>query len=157
MAVEHFDDIDTQILEILQNEGRLTNVELASRVGLTPPPTLARVKRLEEAGVIGRYAAVLDQRALGLPVTAFVHVIHKEHTKETSDAFLKAVNELPEVLECHHIAGDEDFLLKVVAANPLDYEHFVLEKLTAIDGIQRVKTTFVLSSPKNETALPIRS
>ncbi|MEO7454515.1 MAG: Lrp/AsnC family transcriptional regulator [Fimbriimonadales bacterium] len=155
--MEQFDEIDSQILEILQNEGRLTNVELASRVGLTPPPTLARVKRLEEAGVIARYAAVLDQRALGLPVTAFVHVIHKEHTKETSDLFLAAVHKLPEVLECHHIAGDEDFLLKVVAASPLDYEKFVLEKLTAIEGVQRVKTTFVLSSPKSETAIPVRS
>lgn len=155
--MEQFDDIDAQILQILQNEGRLTNVELASRVGLTPPPTLARVKRLEEAGIIARYAAVLDQRALGLPVTAFVHVIHKEHNKETSDAFLRAVGDLPEVLECHHIAGDEDFLLKVVAASPPDYEHFVLEKLTAIEGVQRVKTTFVLSSSKNETALPIRN
>jgi DNA-binding Lrp family transcriptional regulator len=155
--MEQFDEIDGSILSILQNEGRLTNVELASRVGLTPPPTLARVKRLEEAGLIRRYVALVDQVALGLPVTAFVHVIHKEHNQETSTAFLKAVAGLPEVLECHHIAGDEDFLLKVVAASPLDYEKFVLEKLTAIEGVQRVKTTFVLSSPKSETAIPVRS
>jgi Lrp/AsnC family leucine-responsive transcriptional regulator len=155
--MEQFDEIDGMILKILQNEGRLTNVELASRVGLTPPPTLARVKRLEEAGLIARYVALVDQEKLGLPVTAFVHVIHKEHNQETSRAFLAAVAGLPEVLECHHIAGDEDFLLKVVAASPLDYEKFVLEKLTAIEGVQRVKTTFVLSSPKSETAIPVRS
>lgn len=155
--MEQFDNIDRAILEMLQNEGRLTNVELASRVGLTPPPTLSRVKRLEEAGLIRKYVAVVDQEKLGLPVTAFVHVIHKEHTQATSKAFLEAVEVLPEVLECHHIAGDEDFLLKVVAASPLDYEKFVLEKLTAIEGVQRVKTTFVLSSPKNETAIPVRN
>ncbi|MDQ2985351.1 MAG: Lrp/AsnC family transcriptional regulator [Armatimonadota bacterium] len=155
--MEQFDDTDRTILTMLQNEGRLTNVELASRVGLTPPPTLSRVKRLEEAGLIRKYVAVVDQEKLGLPVTAFVHVIHKEHTRATSEAFLAAVDLLPEVLECHHIAGDEDFLLKVVAASPLDYEKFVLEKLTAIEGVQRVKTTFVLSSPKNETAIPVRN
>jgi DNA-binding Lrp family transcriptional regulator len=155
--MEQLDSIDKAILEILQNEGRLTNVELASRVGLTPPPTLARVKRLEEAGLIRRYVALVDQERLGLPVTAFVHVIHKEHNQATSNRFLEAVQRLPEVLECHHIAGDEDFLLKVVAASPLDYEKFVLERLTAIEGIQRVKTTFVLSSPKGETAIPVRS
>ena len=81
--MEQFDEIDGMILKILQNEGRLTNVELASRVGLTPPPTLARVKRLEESGLIDRYVALVNQEKLGLPVTAFVHVIHNEHNQET--------------------------------------------------------------------------
>lgn len=152
----HLDAIDRQILETLQLEGRITNAELAQRVGLSPGPTLARVNKLEAAGLIRGYAAHLDHARLGLPVTAFVSVIQKSHGKPESESFLQAVQSLPEVLECHHIAGEEDYLLKVVAANPSDFEHFVLEKLTAIETVQRVKTTFVLSTQKATTAIPIR-
>jgi len=100
--------------------------------------------------------ALVDQTRLGRPVTAFVSVILESHKRKTSLDFIRAVQKLPEVLECHHIAEDEDFLLKVVAAHPADYEAFVLEKLTKIEGIEKVKTTFVLSSSKMETAIPIR-
>jgi Lrp/AsnC family leucine-responsive transcriptional regulator len=150
------DRTDYKILAILQRDGRITNAALAKRVGLTPAPTLARVKKLEAAGYIRRYVALLDPARLGLPVTAFVSVILESHRRKTSDDFRAAVAKLPEVLECHHIAGDEDFLLKVVAASPGDYESFVLGKLTKIGGIEKVKTIFVLSSSKLETALPIR-
>ena len=151
------DAIDRALLRHLQEDGSLTNVELSARVGLTPAPTLERVRRLERDGFIRRYVALVDQRKVDRPVTAFVSVILESHKLENSLRFREAVAGLPEVLECHHIAGDEDFLLKVVAASPLDYEKFVLEKLTAIEGVQRVKTTFVLSSPKSETAIPVRS
>jgi DNA-binding Lrp family transcriptional regulator len=150
------DEVDLSILDILQRDGRITNFDLAKRIGLTPAPTLARVKKLESFGYIRRYAALVDQVKLGMPVTAFVSVILESHKKKTSLDFMKAVNELPEVLECHHIAGDEDFLLKVVASSPGDYEAFVLEKLTKVQGIEKVKTTFVLSSPKLETSIPVR-
>lgn len=149
------DAIDFMILDILQHEGRVTNADLAQRVGLTPAPTLARVKKLEESGHIKRFVALVDQAKLGMPVTAFVSVILESHRLSTSQEFVKAVQALPEVLECHHIAGDEDFLLKVVAASPADYESFVLEKLTKIGGIEKVKTIFVLSSSKLETAIPL--
>ena len=154
--MERLDSIDRRILAILQKEGRITNAELAQRVGLTPAPTLARVHKLEASGFIRRYVALLDPARLGLPVTAFVSVILESHKKKTSENFREAVQNLPEVLECHHIAGDEDFLLKVIAASPGDYEAFVLEKLTRIAGIEKVKTTFVLSSSKLETAIPVR-
>ena len=150
------DTRDRRILATLQREGRITNAALAERIGLTPAPTLARVAKLEVAGYIRCYVALLDQKKLGLPVTAFVSVILQSHKRKTSEDFRAAVQKLPEVLECHHIAGDEDFLLKVVAASPGDYEAFVLEKLTKISGIEKVKTTFVLSSPKLETAIPVR-
>jgi DNA-binding Lrp family transcriptional regulator len=149
------DTVDLKILTILQTDGRITNSELAHRIGLTPAPTLARVKKLETEGYIRRYAALADQAKLGIPVTAFVSVILESHRKPTSIAFVEAVQELPEVLECHHIAGEEDFLLKVVAASPGEYEKFVLEKLTKVKGIEKVKTTFVLSTAKLETALPV--
>lgn len=150
------DTLDLQILNILQSEGRITNSELASRIGLTPGPALTRVNKLETAGFIKRYVAVVDRDALGLPVTAFVAVIMREHGRAASDSFQQAVDSIPEVLECHHIAGEEDYLLKVVAASPADFERFVLEVLSEIPAVQRVKTTFVLSTTKNETSIPVR-
>lgn len=151
------DAIDRQILDILQKDGRITNAELATRVHLTPAPTLNRVHKLEEQGFISGFAAIVDRRKVGLSVTAFVSVIMKTHGRESSSAFLEAVKDLPEVLECHHIAGEEDYLLKVVASSPQDYENFFLNKLSMVPDVQRVKTTIVLSSPKCETAVPIRS
>lgn len=155
MVSMSLDAVDRSILRILQEEGRITNVDLAQRVGLTPGPTLARVNKLEGSGVISRYAAIVDREALGLPVTAFVSVILKTHNLEASRAFVAAVSAMPEVLECHHIAGEEDYLLKVVAANPGDYEKFVLEQLSSVEAVQRVKTTIVLSSPKCTTEVPV--
>lgn len=149
------DAIDLRILDHLQRDSSLTNAALAERVGLTAAPTLERVRRLEREGYIRRYVALLDARRLGKPVTAFVSVILESHKLANATGFRQAVQRLPEVLECHHIAGDEDFLLKVVAASPEEYERFVLEKLTRIRGIEKVKTIFVLSSPKLETAIPL--
>ena len=149
------DTVDLKILHILQREGRITNFKLAKRIGLTPAPTLMRVKKLEEAGYIKRFVALLDAQKLGLTVLAFVHVILEAHNRKTTLDFMHAMQRVPEVLECHHIAGDEDFLLKVVASSPAEYEEFVLEKLTKVGGIEKVKTTFVLSSAKLETAIPV--
>lgn len=151
------DSHDEIILAILQTEGRITNAELASRIGLTPGPTLARVNKLESAGFIQGYSARVDRPSVGYPITAFVSVILQSHNKASNDAFLMAVRDMPEVLECHHIAGEEDFLLKVVAASPSDYETFVLERLTSVVELQRVKTIFVLSSPIDRTAVPINA
>lgn len=151
-----WDTADIEIVRILQNEGRITNAELAQRIGLTPGPTLARVHKLESAGILKKYVGLVDREKAGLPFTAFVSVIMRAHTKDAAHAFLSAVEGLPEVLECHHIAGAEDYLLKVVAASPADYETFVLEKLMEIPDIQRVHTTIVLSSPKCETAVQVR-
>lgn len=148
--------IDYSVLAILQQDGRITNAELAQRVGLTPGPMLARVSKLEASGYIQGYTAILNRDALGLSVTAFVSVIMKSHDRPSSEAFVAAVMDLPEVLECHHIAGEEDYLLKVIAASPADYERFLMESLSPIDTIQRIKTTLVLSSPKNKTTIPIR-
>jgi Lrp/AsnC family leucine-responsive transcriptional regulator len=149
------DPVDLKILALLQRQGRMTNFKLAKKIGLTPAPTLMRVKKLEQAGYIKRFVALVDPGKLGLPVLAFVHVILEAHNRKTTLDFMQAMQKFPEVLECHHIAGDEDFLLKVVAASPAEYEHFVLEKLTRVGGIEKVKTTFVLSSSKLETAIPV--
>ena len=151
------DSVDLKILAVLQREGRITNFKLAKKIGLTPAPTLMRVKKLEEAGYIRKFVALVDANKIGLPVVAFVHVILEAHNRKTAIDFMQAMLKIPEVLECHHIAGDEDFLLKVVASSPGEYENFVLEKLTKVGGIEKVKTTFVLSSSKLETALPVSS
>lgn len=150
------DTIDRRLLEILQLDGRITNVDLARAVDLTPAPTLERVRKLEVAGYVKGYTALLEASKLGYGTMAFVSVVLRSHTYETSVRFRDACDRIPEVLECHHIAGDEDFLLKVVAADPSDYERFVLETLTRIPGIEKIKTTFVLSSSKLSTRIPIR-
>lgn len=150
------DATDARILETLQEEGRITNAELAQRIGLSPGATLARVSKLEASGLICGYTAIMNRQGLGLPVTAFVAVILRSHGRQESADFLEAVKALPQVMECHHIAGDEDYLLKVVASDPTDFETFVLDQLTSIPAVQRVKTTFVLSSPKVSTVIPIR-
>jgi DNA-binding Lrp family transcriptional regulator len=149
------DAIDRKILTLLQEDGAMTNTGLAKKVGLTPAPTLERVRKLEREGYIRKYVALVDQARLGKPVTAFVSVIMKSHGQQTDSSLRKAVAKLPEVLECHHIAGQEDYLLKVIAASPTDYERFVLGRLMKIAGIEKVKTTFVLSSSKLETKIQV--
>lgn len=149
----HFDAIDARILNLLQDDGAMTNSDLAERIGLTPAPTLERVRKLEREGYIRKYVALVDQGRLGKPVTAFVSVIMRSHGQQTDASLRKAVGRLAEVLECHHIAGEEDYLLKVVAASPTDYERFVLDKLMKVPGIEKIKTTFVLSSSKVETRI----
>ena len=149
--MSHYDATDARILNLLQEDGAMTNADLAERVGLTPAPTLERVRKLEREGYIRKYVALVDPGKLGKPVTAFVSVIMRSHGQQTDESLRKSVARLPEVLECHHIAGEEDYLLKVVAASPTDYERFVLGKLMKIPGIEKIKTTFVLSSSKLET------
>lgn len=149
------DPIDRQILRILQQNGRMTNAALAEAVGLTATPMLQRMKKLEQRGVITGYVALVNPRAVGRGVTAFVHVKQTEHRIANHKRFLQTVAGFSEVLECHHIAGEEDFLLKVVVRDISEYEHFLLHRLSKIPGIDRVKTTFVLSTGKAETAIPI--
>ena len=149
------DDIDRQILRLLQADGRMTNAALADAVGLTATPMLARIKKLEQAGVIQRYAAIVDRQAVGCGTLAIVEVKLSEHRLATHNRFIEVVAEFPEVLELHHVAGEEDFVLKVVVPDIEQYEHFLLHRLNRVQGIDRVKTTFVLSTKKAETAIPI--
>lgn len=147
------DDIDRKILRLLQEDGRMTNAALAEAVGLTPTPMLQRIRKLELSGAIVRYSAVVDPAKLGRPVTAFVAVTLKGHKLAYHERFLRLVESLPEVLECHHVAGEEDFLLKVAARDLAEVERFLLRKLSTSDVIGRVKTTFVLSSSRVSGAI----
>ncbi len=146
--------VDSQILEILQRQGRIPNVQLAAEIGLSPPAVLERVRKLEERGIIERYVALVDNKKVGLGTVAFVAVSLNLHQKDSIENFHRFVSECGKVLECYHIAGIEDYLLKIYSRDIDDYERFLLDTLTKIEGIDKVKTMFVLSTLKRDTALP---
>ncbi len=157
MAVStiELDTIDRTILELLQRDGRMTNAALADVVGLTAPPMLQRVRKLEEAGVIQRYTAVVDPSKIGRPILAFVHITLKDHGLQNHKKLVGIVGRLPHVLECHHIAGEEDILLKVSLKGIGEPEHLLLEEISASGLVGRIKTTLVLSSYKSNAPIPV--
>jgi len=149
------DSLDRRILTILQGQGRIPNKQLAEEVGLSPPAVLERVRKLEERGIIERYVALVDHKRIGLGTVALVAVslnLHQKNSIENFHAFIKGCEN---VLECYHIAGVEDYILKVYTHDIDDYEHFLLNELTRTKGIDKVKTMFVLSTLKRETAMPL--
>jgi len=148
------DKIDKQILDILQEEGRISNAELARRINMSPPPTLERVKKLERNGIIQNYVAMTNPAKLGLNCFTYVEVTLVRHGREGVERFIKSITDLNEVMECHHITGGADFLLKVASKDIPDYEAFVLHKLTALPEVQHLKTMVVLSTLKLETKMP---
>lgn len=148
------DAIDREILRLLQANGRMTNAALAEAVGLTPTPMLQRMRKLEQAGVIARYAAVVDPAKVGRPVLAFILVTLTSHDPGVHDKLLGQIQEMPEIVECHHIAGDEDFLLKVAMRDIPELER-LLFRLGRSGVIARIKTTFVLSSGKAGGPIPV--
>ena len=155
IAMSKLDNIDRRILRMLQRDGRLQNVELAERVGLSPSPCLRRVKMLEEAGVIERYVAVLDAAKIGMGLTFFARVWLRGQDAETVDQFTEEVQRLPQVVECHLMAGDCDFLLRIVAADIDAYRKFQVDHLTRIKAVQSVKTEIPMQKIKLTSELPI--
>ena len=151
----HLDELDVQLLAILQADGRITNADLAKKVGLSPPSVLQRVRLLERAGLIRGYHALLDAERLGLRVTALAMISLSLHQEQPIERFRKSVQEIPEILECYHVSGEFDFLLKISVKDIRSYEQLIREKLSKIKGIQQIKTSFVLSTPKYTTQLPI--
>jgi Lrp/AsnC family leucine-responsive transcriptional regulator len=152
----HLDNYDKRILEVLQQEGRISNQELADRIGLSPSPCLRRVRALEESGIIAGYRAVLDARRLGLNLIAFLSISMDRHTPERFENFDKIVTELPEVLECSLITGrDADYQLKVVVRDMDAYQDLLLNKLTRIEGVSGVHSSFVLRQVVERTVLPV--
>ncbi len=149
------DNIDRRILRMLQRDGRLQNVELAERVGLSSSPCLRRVKMLEEVGVIERYVAVLDASKIGVGLTFFARVWLRGQDSETVDQFVEEVKRLPQVVECHLMAGDCDFMLRIVAADIDAYRKFQVDHLTRIKAVQSVKTEIPMQQIKLTSELPI--
>jgi Lrp/AsnC family transcriptional regulator, leucine-responsive regulatory protein len=151
----HLDETDVQILNLLQNDGRITNAELAKRVGLSPPSVLQRVRALEKAGLIRGYVAILEPERLGLRITALVMISLSLHQEQPIERFRRAIQEIPEINECYHVSGDFDFLLKVVVRDMRAYEIFLREKLSKIKGIGKITTNFVLATNKQTTQIPL--
>jgi Lrp/AsnC family transcriptional regulator, leucine-responsive regulatory protein len=151
------DATDKKILEILQDNGRITNAKLAATIGISPPAMLERVRRLETAGVISRYTSILDREKIGLEVMAIVSISLALHQLESIDRFQEHLLALDEVLECHQVTGEDDFILKVVLDDIKSYSEFTMKKLATIPGIQSFKSSFVLSTIKNSQCLPIKT
>ncbi|EJZ21277.1 Lrp/AsnC family transcriptional regulator [Rhizobium sp. Pop5] len=151
-----FEPGDIRILKALQSEGRLTNQELAERVGMSTSPCWRKVKRLEEAGVIRGYQAVVDRRAVGLGVLAFVRVQIDTHSHDEAERFEREVGELEAVIACYSVAGEADFLLQVVAADLDSYAEFAMTVIRRLPGIKEMHTMFVLKDIKASTILPVQ-
>jgi Lrp/AsnC family leucine-responsive transcriptional regulator len=152
---EPLDVIDRKILAVLQENGRISLADLAVRVALSPSPCLRRIRRLESAGVIARYVAVIDQAKVGLPISVFVSIKLESQRVEALERFKKAIAKWPEVLECYLMTGPRDYLLRIVVADLEAYEQFLKQKLTRIDGLASIESSFALEQTKYSHTLPI--
>jgi Lrp/AsnC family leucine-responsive transcriptional regulator len=155
MLARALDAVDRKILVQLQANGRMSLAELADKVGLSASPCLRRVRMLEKAGVISRYVAVLDQRAVGLPVSVFVSIKLERQKQDALDRFAKAIERWPEVLECYLMTGPRDYWLRVVVPDLAAYERFVKQKLTRLEGIASIESSFALEQVKYTNVLPV--
>jgi Lrp/AsnC family transcriptional regulator, leucine-responsive regulatory protein len=151
----HLDAIDLRILAELQQDGSLTNVELAKRVHLSPSPCLVRVKALESTGVIQRYVALADAKAVGLGLNVFISISLKEQAKDSLAEFERCIAEHEEVMECYLMTGDSDYLIRVAVRDIAELERFILEQLTPIPGIEKIRSSFALKQVRYKTALPL--
>jgi len=149
------DAIDWRILHLLQEDARLTNVELSRAVNLSPSPCLARVRALEAAGFISRYVTVLDPLKLGLQVSVFIQVRLERQIEPSLEAFEKAMLERPEVMECYLMTGDADYLLRVVVPDIQALQQFIVNFLSRVQGVGNIQSSFSLKQVKYQTALPL--
>lgn len=147
--------IDRKILRALQEDGRMTIQAVAERVGLSASPCLRRIRQLEEAGLISAYSAIVDQKAVGLPVSVFISIKLERQRSRELDRFADAIRAWPEVMECYLMTGQFDFLLRVVCADLAAYEAFLREKLTQLEGVGSIESSFSLAQIKYSRVLPI--
>lgn len=149
------DPIDRKILEILQTNGKITNAQLAQEVGLSPAPTLERVRKLENNGYIKSYHAEVDTEKLGMGVSIFLLVTLASHKKSQVMAFVEKINKVEEVVECHHITGTGDFLLKILTKDIQSYQSIILDKLVEIEEMGNMQSMVVLSTFKDSKVMPV--
>ena len=150
-----WDAIDRRILEVIQEEARISNAELATRVGLSPSPCWRRVRALEDAAVIRRYVTLVDAEAIGLPINVFATVTLEKQVERALERFERAVAERPEVMECYLMTGEFDYLLRIMVPSLGAYERFLMDHLTRIEGIASIKSSFALKQVRYKTALPL--
>lgn len=149
------DAIDKKILEILQQDARITNAQLAKEIGLSPAPTLERVKKLENMALIKSYHAELDKEKLGLGVSIYLLVSLSSHKLNQINTFVEKINKIKQVTECHHITGSGDFMLKIITEDIPAYHKLILETITQIEEIGNMQSMIVLSTYKNSKVLPL--
>jgi DNA-binding Lrp family transcriptional regulator len=155
-SLDTLDELDLDILKILQEDGRISNADLARQVNLSPPAVHARVRRLEKQGFIRQYTALLAPEKVGYDMLCIVHMSLTRHEQTQVEAVRVAIEAMPEVLECYHLTGEFDYLMKVVIRNREDLARFVLQRLTSLPGIGRIQTGIVLSAVKSTTVIPLR-
>ena len=153
----HFDIIDVRILNVLQEDAQISNAELAQHIGISPSPCWRRVKRLEKEGVIKRRVTLLDPAIVGLPVSVFVRVSLERQIESALETFENAVLSRSEVMECYLMTGDSDYLLRVVVADLVAYERFMIDHLTRINGVASINSSSALKQVKYRTALPLET
>ena len=154
MATE-LDKIDLQILKILQQNGRITNLQLSNEIGLSPAPTLERVRKLENLGYILSYHALVDEEKLGLGIKTFIQVSLDFHQIDTIQTFLNEIQEIKEITECHHVTGQCDFLLKVYVKDIKSYEQLIMQKISRISVVKTFQTMIIMSTNKKEPTVPL--
>jgi DNA-binding Lrp family transcriptional regulator len=153
--LEQLDEMDKEVLRLLQEDGRMSIAELARRVNLSTPGLQKRLKKLEQKGVIDRYVTLINREALGLDLLCFAQVTLTHHQPECASNFCTRVQGLPEVLECHYLAGEFDYLLKFVVSNHQHLEKLLREKIIPIPGVDKIRTSIVLNEVKASTSLPL--
>lgn len=149
------DVTDRKILDILQANSNITNAQLAQEIGLSPAPTLERVKKLEQSGIIKSYHALINHGSVGLGVSTFVMVSLKGHNKENMERFIKAIASIPEIVECHHVTGQADFILKIICADIPAYQNLMLEKVSNIEVVDNMQSMVILSTFKDSKVVPL--
>lgn len=149
------DDLDKKILRLVQTDGRISIADLAQQIHLSPPAAHARLKRLQARGLIRQFVALLDREELGYDLMALIHVTLAQHQRERVQEFRAAIQTMPQVLECFHVTGEYDYLLKVLVKNRKELEQFLVETLTPAPGVGRIHTNIVFSQVKATTILPI--
>jgi DNA-binding Lrp family transcriptional regulator len=149
------DNLDRRLLAELQDDARASSAELARRVGLSGPGLQKRLRKLEEHGVVERYATIVNREAVGLDLLCFVQVMLAHHRPESVKAFPGRINHMAEVLECHFLTGEVDYLLKVVVGNHEGLQQFLFEKLMKVEGVDRIRTSIVVKEVKSTTSLPL--
>lgn len=155
MAVKDLDDLDTRILEVVQHDGRITNAKLAELISLSPAATYKRLRRLEAEGFIEGYGARVNLERLGLTMMCYIHIGLQVHEEAHLERFRDKVLHMPEVLECHFVTGDYDYILKVALRGQSHLEQFILKGITHIPGVAKVNTSLVVAPVKDRAAVPV--
>lgn len=155
VAEERLDEMDRRLLALMQEDARLTVEQLGRQIGLSPSPVARRIRRMEKVGIIKRYVAIVDQEKVGLPVSVFASIKLERQREEELDRFAAAVSRWPEIVECYLMTGQRDYLLRVVVRDLPAYEAFLKEKLTRLEGVASIESSFALGQVKHAHALPI--